>query len=229
MGEGADIAAFLTDALIARGLVPGSFAIASADPKAPAEGLIEPEDRFIEKAVEKRRREFAAGRRAARKALKELGLQEAAIPANADRSPSWPEGLVGSISHSEEVCLALLAPALIYRYIGLDVEPNQPLEQDLWPIVLSDREQRWINGFDQDKQGLLAKQIFSAKESVFKAQFPMTKAMLEFRDVEIEFGEDVTAFSAQIKPSQGEASLGEWVGHIILFEDMVVSAMLIVN
>jgi 4'-phosphopantetheinyl transferase EntD len=38
-----------------------------------------------------------------------LGLPERPIPMGRDRAPVWPEGVVGSISHSDAFCLAAVA------------------------------------------------------------------------------------------------------------------------
>ena len=83
----------------ARALLPAKVAVATADPAAPASGLTPDETRQIGKAIDKRQREFAAGRRAGRSALAAVGALNAEIPRAEDRSPVWPDGFTGSISH----------------------------------------------------------------------------------------------------------------------------------
>src|SRR5215470_6495909 len=56
--------------------------------------LLPEEARHVEKAVPKRRLEFAAGRRCARLALARLGLPPGPILAGADRAPCWPSEVV---------------------------------------------------------------------------------------------------------------------------------------
>jgi 4'-phosphopantetheinyl transferase EntD len=50
-------------------------------------------------SVEKRWREFAAGRSCARKALAASGHAPVAVLQGAGREPVWPQGIVGSITH----------------------------------------------------------------------------------------------------------------------------------
>ncbi|MEO9111197.1 MAG: hypothetical protein ABI387_00960, partial [Lacunisphaera sp.] len=79
----------------------------------------------VERAVEKRQREFAAGRLAAKVALEKLDavagevalapgatITATAIPIGADRSPTWPPGIAGSITHTAEVAACVVARAV---------------------------------------------------------------------------------------------------------------------
>src|ERR1700757_4626476 len=68
--------------------------------------LLPEEARHVEKAVTKRRLEFAAGRRCARLALARLGATPGPILPGEDRTPRWPSALVGSITHHGAHCAA---------------------------------------------------------------------------------------------------------------------------
>src|SRR5215467_5584138 len=69
-----------------------------------------PEERAtVEKAVEKRVRAFASGRLCARNLLARFGLHDAVLPAAEDGRPVWPAGFVGSISHTDDLCVAAVA------------------------------------------------------------------------------------------------------------------------
>ena len=63
----------------------------------------------LKQAVPKRCAEFLAGRYVAQQALKELTTREYQIPVADDRSPIWPEGIVGSISYTDSQSIAAVA------------------------------------------------------------------------------------------------------------------------
>ena len=136
-------------------------------------------------AVSARLAEFAAGRSAARQALRGLGFAPEAIPMGSDRAPLWPEGVAGSISHCAGACLAVMGLARDYRGLGLDIEPLHPLHADLWSTILRPEEQRQINDLPQSQQGLQALRIFVAKEAAYKAQYPLTRQIFDFRTLRV--------------------------------------------
>ena len=127
-----------------RDLFGPGVAVAAADPRAPATGLLPEETAPTGRMIEKRHREFAAGRRAARAAMTGLGLPAVAIPMGPDRAPVWPEGVTGSISHTDTHCLAAVARTGEVRALGLDLEPDMALEPALWPDICTGAELDWL-------------------------------------------------------------------------------------
>lgn len=173
-------------ACLARALFGADVAVAADDPRLPATGLAPTEAAAAETMVARRRREFAAGRRAARAALGELGAAPAAIPHGPDRAPVWPPGLIGSISHSPSSCIAAVCRTGRLAGIGLDIEPDEPLPLSLWDAILTADERRWVERSGREAAGRLARMVFSAKEAVYKCQYPATRTVLDFQDVEID-------------------------------------------
>ena len=159
--------------------------IGVSDPRVDYGGLFAAEDAATAHMVPKRRLEFAAGRHAVRAAMADLGVVPTAIPMADDRAPIWPDHLVGSIAHCDTACIACVTPVEHLASIGLDIEEATPLAPDLWGTVLTQSEQTWLKTHTPAQQGLLAKQIFCAKEAVYKAQYPLTGRMLEFQEVEV--------------------------------------------
>lgn len=156
------------------------------------------EQRAIAGAGDKRRLEFTAGRVMARQAMGAIGLPAAAIPVAADRAPVWPEGVIGSISHCDSLCVAVVARAGDVGAIGIDAEEDTPLEQALWTEICTAPERAWLQTRPEAQRGRLAKRIFSAKEAVYKAIFPRIRKVLEFSDVTIDPARShATCFSAQ--------------------------------
>lgn len=161
--------------------VPKGVRAAVADPRAQATGLWPEEAAHVARAVPKRQREFAAGRRAARKALADLGQGSCPLMARPDRAPAWPAGFIGSISHCDDLCIALCAKADSFQSIGCDVEEIAPMSDAVAEAVTTPDERGWLA--QQAVFGPL--HLFSAKEAVYKALFPLTKTMIDFSDLEI--------------------------------------------
>ncbi|MBC7179870.1 MAG: 4'-phosphopantetheinyl transferase superfamily protein, partial [Roseovarius sp.] len=176
----------MSAALIAalRALLPERLALAASDPRAEATGLWPEEATAMARAVPNRRREFAAGRRAARNALATLGHAPAAIPMAPDRAPLWPEGVTGTISHGAGICLALLGRSEDWAGLGLDLEPALPLPEDTVATICTPAERETVT---QDPSGLLSRHLFCAKEATYKAQYAQSRRLLSFHDLEVTF------------------------------------------
>ncbi len=146
----------------------------------------------LESAIDKRRREYLAGRISAGNALRHLlgsaGL-EGEIAGDDDDVPRWPEGVVGSISHGAGFGFAAVAAADRYRGLGVDVERVVSAQQAgrLGARVLNEREMSLRHGGSGDlTEAEMFTLVFSAKESAYKALFPRYRQVLGFSDVELE-------------------------------------------
>ena len=168
-------------------LFDGEVGVGVTDPQGTSDPLWPGEDAHLGRSVPKRRLEFAAGRMAARQAMRALGLPPQAIPAAPDRAPIWPEGIHGSISHSDSLCVAVVTQHP--RWLGVDIEPAMPLDATLLSEITGNRS---TNPTRADL--LAARRIFSAKEAAFKAQFPASGKVLGFGAVKVVL--EGTAFTA---------------------------------
>lgn len=145
-----------------------------------------PEEReALVRAVPKRRREFAVGRRCARAALSRLGYPEVPMPPNDDRSTPWPEGVVGSITHTDRWCGAAVARSASFSGLGIDAEPQEPIGERILERICTPNELHRISDGPFDV-GVMARIVFSAKEAIYKAQFPKSKAFVGFHEVEVD-------------------------------------------
>src|SRR5688572_29915305 len=102
--------------------------------------LFREEQQLVENAVPKRQNELAVGRVLARRLLERLGFATGPLLARPDRVPRWPPGAVGSISHTNGLCVCVVARASDAIAIGVDVEEDSPLDKKLWPLILRARE-----------------------------------------------------------------------------------------
>jgi 4'-phosphopantetheinyl transferase EntD len=96
--------------------------------------------------------------------------------------PIWPDAFVGSLAHDATVAVAALARRSDYLGIGVDIEPAEPLAPDLLAMVATARERAALQG--AATQGRL---LFSIKEAVYKAVYPLDRAFLDHQDVEVDF------------------------------------------
>lgn len=189
---------------LAKALLPKDVALAVAFPWHAAEGLLAEEVASLESAGPRRLAEFASGRRAAHAAMARLGTSVRAVPHGPDRAPIWPEGLVGSITHNEMICLAAVGYAARHAGLALDVEEDSPLPEDLVPEICTSAELAWLSVQPESERGHLARLIFSAKECAYKLIYPTTRAVLGFDAFEItpdlETGQFEATLSRNVAP-----------------------------
>ena len=107
-------------------------AVDRISPSAPFDAA---EEAAIARAVPRRRAEFATGRRLAREALARLGCLAASLPPDSAGMPQWPTGFVGTISHSGQLCVAVVGRAHNLLGIGIDVEEIGPMQPGLASMI----------------------------------------------------------------------------------------------
>jgi len=198
-----------------REVLPPGLALAAEDPRAAPTGLWPTETGATGQMVPARLREFAAGRRAARAAMAGLGLPAAAIPMGADRAPVWPRGVTGSITHDATSCLALAGRHAHWVGLGLDVEPDMPLPADLAATVC-------LPGEAEDAHA--ARHVFCAREAAYKALYPTTATVLDFRDMTVTCGPD-GRFHARLTLDAGHLVTGTEIAGQIVRNDGQVAAL----
>lgn len=173
------------------------------------------EEQLIARAVPKRQREFRRARECARSALEALGISDFPVLSGEQREPLWPPGVVGSVTHTEGLCAVAVAPALRYRSIGIDVERDEPLEVEIARRVCRQEELQALSLFADLPPLVAARLVFSAKESLYKCQFPLTRQFVEFEEVAISL-ERGGAFSVTwrrktpLSGGESERLIGRW-------------------
>ncbi|MFJ4705502.1 4'-phosphopantetheinyl transferase [Streptomyces anulatus] len=145
------------------------------------------EEAVVAEAIVRRRREFAVVRACARRALGRLGVPPGPILPGERGAPRWPDGVVGSMTHCDGYRAAAVARATDLLSLGIDAEPHVPLPDGvLRPVALPSERDR-IDGLALRRPSVhWDRLLFSAKESVYKAWFPMTGEWLGFDDADIE-------------------------------------------
>lgn len=151
----------------------------------PSPGSLPSTERFLCLAEAQK----SATEQCLRTLLDSVGLDQNIVPSRMpDGQRGWPPGFVGSLAHKNTLVLSTIAKTTLLSNLGLDVERievcNDTLEhvvapQEALPQGLSYREALTV--------------VFSAKEAVFKAQFPTTGRRLSFADVFIRWRSAGTA------------------------------------
>ena len=135
-------------------------------------------------SVLKVRRASGAARIVARGLLPRFGREPHAIPKSTAGMPVWPEGIVGSLAHDAVVAVAAMAARRDFQSVGIDIEPAEPLAPDLLSIVATARERDGIE--DDPFRGRL---LFSIKEAIYKAVYPLDRTFLDHHDVEVSLAD----------------------------------------
>lgn len=146
-----------------------------------------PQPASIQRSVAKRQAEFLAGRLCARAALRQLDGFEGVPAIGEDRAPQWPGHVSGSITHSNGQAAAIVAHKAQWRGLGMDLETLLTLEraERLAAEILTPHElQRMATG-PKEQIAQLVTLTFSAKESLFKALYPMVHKRFYFEHAEI--------------------------------------------
>ncbi|MFK2899368.1 4'-phosphopantetheinyl transferase superfamily protein [Dyella jejuensis] len=134
----------------------------------------------LSNAVPKRKREYLAGRLCASEALMRAGYPQPYFPAmGTDRLPVWPQGWLGSISHSGNYATAAVVRQECHLLLGIDIQ-QQVSEKTMHAVqylIAKPEELSLIEGLDDSRRLTL---IFSAKESLYKTLYPQVRRIQEF-------------------------------------------------
>ncbi len=145
----------------------------------------------LERAATRRTSAFLAGRYCAMGALHDAGAidHHLEIPRQTGGAPRWPDGFVGSITHTDEWALAVAAHRSRVRAIGVDCEHvilrevSDEIARSVLPeigacnVVLGQHARlTWDE---------LVTVAFSAKESLFKCLHPLTHTFFDFTDASV--------------------------------------------
>lgn len=137
-------------------------------------------------SVAGRRADFAWARACAREAMGRLGVPAGPIVRGGRGMPVWPPGVVGTLTHTDGLRAAALAPADRVRSVGLDVEPHGPLADGVLEAVSLPEEAAWVRAVGAEIGSVhWDKLLFTAKEATYKAWFPLTRRWLGFADAHI--------------------------------------------
>lgn len=161
--------------------------------------LLPEEEPGVARAVAKRRMEYTTVRVLARAALGRIGIPPAPILRGERGAPCWPDGVVGSLTHCAGYRAAAVARAGELAALGIDAEPNGPLPDGVRDAIAFGDEQTMLDTLGIRRPEVCwDRLLFSAKESVYKAWYPMTARWLNFEDAAVTIDPDAGTFTARL-------------------------------
>jgi 4'-phosphopantetheinyl transferase EntD len=179
-------------------------------------------------ATETRVREFTSARTCARLAIAKLGLPTAPILRGAWREPIWPDGVVGSITHCRGYCAAAVAKQREILSMGIDAEADEQLPPGVLDQVAVAEERVWLAtappGVHWDRL------LFSAKESVFKAWFPLARGWLGFEQAIVSFHAGERTFEVRLLvplPAQVRGGAEVLTGRFLVRDGLLLTSLVL--
>ncbi|MFG1829438.1 4'-phosphopantetheinyl transferase family protein [Micromonospora chersina] len=211
-------------------LLPPAAVHVEAFSDIPGEAPYPGEEDLLARAVEARRREFVTARRCAREALARLGYAPAPIRPGPEREPLWPAGVVGSITHCAGYRAAAVARDTALAGLGIDAEPHEPLPDGVAEMVTTAGEPESLARLRADRPAVhWDRLLFSAKESVYKAWYPLTGRWLGFEDAELSVDPAAGSFTARVlvdpTRADGGPPLAALHGRWLVADGLVVTAV----
>jgi 4'-phosphopantetheinyl transferase EntD len=210
-------------------LLPAGVVAVETFEDMPGEPVFPGEEDLIASAVDSRRREFVTARRCAREALAKLGHAPAPIRRGPLREPQWPAGLVGSITHTASFRAAAVAPRTVLASVGIDTEQNDPLPDGVEDLVVNPGETEMLAALTRAfPTTFWPRLLFSAKESIYKAWYPLTGRWLDFKDAHLTI-DPAGTFAARLlingTRTDGEPPLTELRGRFLVARGLVATAV----
>ena len=209
-------------------VAPAVIAVEAFDDP-PDVHLYPQEEALLRRAVTSRRLEFGTARWCARRALAKLGLPAVPILPGPRGAPSWPDGVTGSMTHCPGYRAAALAHSTDIATIGIDAEPDGPLPDGVWDRIARPEERPALAELMAAAPGTSwDKLLFSAKESTYKAWFPLAERWLGFTDASVGINPADGTFIARLLvpgPVLAGRQLTEFHGRWLVRNGLVVTAI----
>ncbi|MDH2430858.1 4'-phosphopantetheinyl transferase superfamily protein [Sphaerisporangium sp. TRM90804] len=215
------IKAILPDCVVAADLL--------TDPPDPM--LFPEEDKAIGQADEQRRAEFATARVCAHDALRKLGLRPSPVLPGLRGEPQWPAGVVGSITHCPGYRAAVLGLSSKVTAIGIDSERNEALVDGILDAISLPEEREALRRLATAHPRVhWDRVLFSAKEAVYKAWFPLTKRWIDFEDIVVTLDPASGVFTARLRvpgPRAHGQRLARFTGRWLVDAGLILTAVVV--
>lgn len=214
-------------------ILPAAVIAVEVHEDAPEAPLFPEEQAAVRRAVGKRQREFATARACAHAALERLDLPQHAVPVGPRGEPRWPPGVVGSITHCDGYRACAVGRLADVLTIGIDAEPCAPLPDGVLDDIAGPEEKRSLHELARTLPEVSwDRLLFSAKEAVYKAWFPLAQRWLGFDDALVTIQPSQSTFSASLLVDgpvvQGQ-QLTEFSGRWLAAEGLVLTAVALPN
>ncbi|MBT7202861.1 MAG: 4'-phosphopantetheinyl transferase superfamily protein [Deltaproteobacteria bacterium] len=139
---------------------------------------------------EKRNQEYLLGRLSIKDALGSLGYPPTWIERDQrTKTPVWPEGITGSLSHSSGLALAVVSNCPAILGLGVDLEKaNRTIDLKIERHICTQDESEDLHSLHPENQTIRLLLTFSAKESLYKCFFgEIPRDLLRFKNVSLKW------------------------------------------
>lgn len=169
------------------------------------------EQALVARAVPKRQSDFGDSRWCAHRAVQNLGYTDGVILRGERGMPVFPDGVAGSITHTQGFRAALVASAQQWRSVGIDAERHRPLPPGILEVIANEHERAQLDRLAPLHADTL---LFSIKETTYKTWFPVARTFLDFTDAEVTVHPD-GRFESHILVADPPVEVihGRWVVH----------------
>jgi 4'-phosphopantetheinyl transferase EntD len=212
-------------------IVPPQVVAVEAFDDLPDAQLYPEEEALLRSASASRRLEFGTARWCARQALARLGLPPAPILRGARGAPAWPAGVTGSMTHCAGYRAAALSRVRDIAAIGIDAEQHGPLPDGVREMITRPDELPGLEALTASTPDTpWDKLLFSAKESAYKAWFPLTRRWLGFKDASVCISPSDGTFTARLRvpgPVVAGRQLSEFSGRWLARDGLVLTCIAI--
>ncbi|MFZ8902640.1 MAG: 4'-phosphopantetheinyl transferase family protein [bacterium] len=164
---------------------------------------------------QKRNQEYLLGRLAIKDALGSLGYPPTWIERDPlTKSPVWPEGITGSLSHSSGLALAVVGDSPPILGLGVDLEKaNRTIDLGIERHICTQDESDDLRSLHPENHAIRLLLTFSAKESLYKCFFgKIPRDLLRFKNVSLKW--ESSKWTAHWKfPSEKKYSMETTIGY----------------
>jgi 4'-phosphopantetheinyl transferase EntD len=135
--------------------------------------------------------------------------------------------MVGSITHSKLLAISCVSSSQDWSSIGIDAEEliTPALRADIESLVASPVELQYLGSLDS-QIGLTV--LFSAKEALYKALFPLVRTFIDFKEVQLtNLDLDMKVFELELISSKENLAghVGRYQGSFKQFGETIVTVV----
>jgi enterobactin synthetase component D len=160
--------------------ISGTFAEAQRAQLHPQEAA------HAEGLSEFRARTYVGGRIALRAAFELAGIKvPGPVMSGPAGEPLLPSDAWGSISHKQDLAVAVAGRPSGHGALGIDLETTQVGRIDIAPRILGPRELAEIAHLGETDRSSQVRRAFSAKEAIYKAGYPLAQRFFGFSEAQL--------------------------------------------
>lgn len=128
-----------------------------------------------------------------------LGFANLDVTRGPNGEPIWSQNIKGSISHSQGDVIVVASSRNDVSSIGIDIEKlNRDIPLKISKRICTENEKKWLIQLPQSEQKKFLTALFSAKEALYKACFPLHKKFFGFKEADLIWDESRQEFIGRL-------------------------------